>query len=521
MRPLGALGLGAPTRQGTADMIAQIVVAGLSHTRPAITAHAAATWPQTLLLSVAGGVLVAAILSVARVIWSRRRIPTALSRAVRRKTYLGAVLGESKRDHFGVLDLLAPRLTRAAGNQMIADIQTAWKQINDRGHVRVLTLDSRECLEGGLELLRDGIEVRVARRDLDSEDLSYHVFGTSGSAETAIVNHHDGNIDRPVRLNGQDPIKVFRKHFETIWQVASPLEAVIAEKIIENAHGSGEPAGILQVLKDTALKLEPCLDKVLPHLAFRNSSSVIFIVGLPGSGKSYVRHLLTERLALMGIKSREETDYLYAFRDFLHSLIKLEPCRVDGFEAYPGGAFAVRDEAALKPALQALEGAVRYSLKESEVTVAEFARSDLVAALDQFDDIRSRCRIIYVHAPPELRSARLSKRVEPPELSIDGRSVTVTPSDNHLLPSTAMQSLYATDDVERLEKSPRWRGQILRIDNDVDDGGANIKASINIFVDDVISLYRPPRNIMPTPASIADRRRAGALPQASRYAGTR
>jgi hypothetical protein len=237
-----------------------------------------------------------------------------------------------------------------------ADIQTAWRQINERGHVRVLTLDSRKCLEGGLELLRDGIAVRVARRDLDSEDLSYHVFGTPGSAETALVNHHQGTTDRPVRLNGQDPIKVFRKHFETIWKAASPLEAVIAEKTIENAPEPREPAEILQALNDTALNLGPCLDRVLPHLAFRNSSSVIFVVGLPGSGKSLARHLLAERLDGMGIQSREETDYVYAFRDFLHGLIKLEPCRAAGFEAYPGGGFAVRDEAALKPALQALEG---------------------------------------------------------------------------------------------------------------------------------------------------------------------
>jgi hypothetical protein len=474
-------------------MIAQFAITGPSHAGPAHTAYAAnaaMTWTQPLVPSVASGVLVAVILAMARVSWSRRRVPTALSRAVRRKTYLGTVLAESRRECFAALDVLAPRLTPMVENRMIADIQTAWKRISARGQVRVLTLDSRECLEGGLELL-DGIEVRVARRDLDSEDLSYHVFGTPGSAETAIVNHHRGNTDRPVRLNRQGPIKVFRKHFETIWKAASPLEAVIAEKITENAPEPREPAEIMQALKGAALKIEPCIDKVLRHLAFRNSSSIVFVVGLPGSGKSRVRRLLVQRLDMMGIKTHEETDYLYAFRDFLHGLIKLEPFRGAGFEAHPGGAFAVRDEDALKPALLALEGAVRDSLKESEVTVAEFARSDLVAALDQFDDIRSRCRIIYVQAPPELRTARLTKRVEPAELSVDGRSVIVTPSDNHLLPSAPRHSLYATDDIERLEKSPHWRDRILRIDNDVDDGGAKINAKIDEFIADVIDRYRP------------------------------
>jgi len=451
------------------------------------------TWPQNLLLPVASGILVAVILGLARASWSRRRVPTALSRVVRRKTYLGAVLAESNRGPFCALDVLAPRLTPAAENQMIAGIQAAWKEISDQTHgrVRVLTLDSRVCLEGGLELLRQGIDVRVARRDLESEDLSYHVFGRPGLAGTAIVNHHAGNTDRPVRLNGQDPIKVFRNHFETIWDGSSPLEAVIAEKIIEHAQGSSEPTAILRALNDTALNLRPCLDKVLPHLAFRNGSPVVFVVGLPGSGKSFVRRLLAERLEQTGIKTREETDYLYAYRDFLHSLIKLEPLRVAGFETCTGGAFAVREEAALRPALQALEGAVRAGLKESEVTIAEFARSDLVGALDLFGDIRCRCRIIYVKAPPELRSARLSKRIEPPELSVDGKSVTVMTSDNHLLPSAPMLSLYAADDIDKLERSPHWRGRILRIDNDVDDGGAKIKAKIDEFIQEVVGSYRP------------------------------
>jgi hypothetical protein len=316
------------------------------------------------------------------------------------------------------------------------------------------------------------------------------LFGTPRSTDTAIVNHHRDSSDRPVRLNGIGPTQVFSKHFEAVWRGAAPLEAVIAEKIVEKAHGCREPAEIWRALNDTGLYLTPCLERVLWHLAFRNSSSVIFVVGLPGSGKSRARRILAERLEELGIQSRELTDYLYAFRDFLHGQIKLEPPRADGFEAYPDGAFAVRDEAALKPALQALDGAVRDSLKESEVTIAEFARSAHVAALDQFDDIRSQCWVLYVQAPAELRSARLSKRVEPPELGVEGHSVIVTPSDNHRLPSTAERSLYPADDIEQLERSPHWRNRIVRIDNDLDDGGAKINAAIEDFMAKVIDPYR-------------------------------
>jgi hypothetical protein len=480
-------------RQGAADVIVQIALGVSAGTAPA--GDAATTWLLGLAGTVAGGVTVAVLVALAK--WTgRRRVPTALAHKVRRKTYMSAVLAESKRAGVIALDVLAPRLTPAAANPVIADIQTAWKQINDTGQVRVLTLETRDCLEGGLELVKEGIDVRVARRDLDSDSLSYHLFGTQRSTDTAIVNHHQDSTDRPVRLNGIGPTQVFSKHFETIWTVAAPLEAVIAEKIIEKAYGCREPAEIWQALKDTGLNLEPCLERVLWHLAFRNSSSVVFVVGLPGSGKSMVRRILAERLEELGIQSRQLTDYLFAFRDFLHGQIKLEPPRVNGFEAYPDGAFAVRDEAALKPALQALDGAVRDSLKESEVTIAEFARSAHVAALDQFDDIRSRCWVLYVQAPAELRSARLGKRVEPPELSVEGRSVIVTPSDNHRLPSTAERSIYPTDDIAQLERSPHWRNRILRIDNDLDDGGAKINAAIDDFKAKVIDPYlaaRTPR----------------------------
>jgi hypothetical protein len=68
-------------------MIAQILAAGPLQGGPAVTPHAGAAstaWLLTVLLSVASGVLVAVILAAARVSWSRR-VPKALSQAVRRQ----------------------------------------------------------------------------------------------------------------------------------------------------------------------------------------------------------------------------------------------------------------------------------------------------------------------------------------------------------------------------------------------------------------------------------------------------
>lgn len=59
-------------------------------------------------------------------------------------------------------------------------------------------------------------------------------------------------------------------------------------------------------------------DKVLPHPAFGSSYSLVFVLGLPGAGKSRARERLAQKLSAIGVESREFTDYLYAFRDHLH-----------------------------------------------------------------------------------------------------------------------------------------------------------------------------------------------------------
>jgi hypothetical protein len=75
--------------------------------------------------SVVSGILVAVILAAARVVWHRTRVPSALSRRVRRRSYLGAVRAESKRPEVRRLDVYAPRLLPARDNEAIARIQAA------------------------------------------------------------------------------------------------------------------------------------------------------------------------------------------------------------------------------------------------------------------------------------------------------------------------------------------------------------------------------------------------------------
>jgi hypothetical protein len=71
-----------------------------------------------------------------------------------------------------------------------------------------------------------------------------------------------------------------------------------------------------------------------------------------------------------------------------------------------------------------------------EVTLVEFARADLAAALQVFDDIRSRSRIIYVSTPASVRQARLADRAVPPDVRVDGQTITLSLQTTTFCPPT-------------------------------------------------------------------------------------
>jgi len=446
--------------------------------------------------AVVSGVLVAVILAAARLAWHRTQVPSVLSRRVRRRSYLGAVRAESRRPEVRRLDVFAPHLLPAKDNEVIAGIQYGWEQINGRERVRVLTLDLEDCLQAGAELLDRGIEVRVLpnARDLGCDGLTFHLFETSLPEEAiAIVNHHQGNVDRPVRFKGVTPTEVFRGRFRAEWDKARPLETVIAERIrprSASCQGRKQVLCSIEQAEATGLHLGAhTSEHILPHLAFRDSCAAVFIVGLPGSGKSYIRHRLAQQLASIRIEYGSLSDYPYAYLDLLRTVLKLSPPRGNGFRAYEGGAFAVQAEKALIPALQALHGEARDSSQAREVTLIEFARADLAAALQVFDDIRSRSRIIYVSAPAGLRQARLADRAVPPDVRVDGQTITLSLSDNHLLPTGVEQTLYASDDLDRIKTSAHWRDRIFEIENEF-NGSAHVDTKIREFIELVISPYR-------------------------------
>jgi dephospho-CoA kinase len=307
-----------------------------------------------------------------------------------------------------------------------------------------------------------------------------------------VVNYQENTKVQPVILNGISPLQVFRSHFDAVWNSSDPLGAIIAEQVVAQAGVFADISSVEQALGERCAMLH--LDTVtrqliIPHVAFRHSSSVIFIVGLPGAGKSFVRRRLAAHLKSLRIEAQELTDYVFAYRDFLHSSIRLEPPRARGFRPESKGAFRVLTEESLRPALKALSHRVMASFNQREVTLVEFARSDILAALQEFgDELLQMSQIIYVEASPELRAHRLRQRARPPELGISGVTVTVTVSDDHKLPSTVEKSIYSADDLTELNASRKWRDRIFRILNDADDV-AQVDAAIVAYVNRVTGLY--------------------------------
>ena len=385
------------------------------------------------------------------------------------------------------------RLAPAGEDEIKQQIQHAWQDINRRRGVRVLTLGNDECLAGGAELLRHRIPVRVARRGLGAESASYHIFSGSGRSPSVIANRRVDDHDEPLRMDNAALAQPFQSDFDRAWAEGTPLEGFIANRILQQISHHANPEQVAACLDEVRrwLRLDPAAtERVRTHLALRHSAEVIFLVGLPGSGKSYVRTNLESYLHDQGIGTRSYSDYTYAFRDFLHGLLKLNPTRGSGFEAAGGGAFSVVEERFLEPALQALAQAVRDSVRTTDVTLVEFARADLLAALDTFDEVREKSQVIYVKAPRELRGSRLARRARQPITTVSALDINLRLSNDHALPSGARQSLYQADNLGGLATLPRWRDRLFELPNDIDDGGARVRGSLDRFVDSIVDRYR-------------------------------
>jgi dephospho-CoA kinase len=270
---------------------------------------------------------------------------------------------------------------------------------------------------------------------------------------------------------------------------------VLAQHLLGSLRCRDDRAEIADRLRDlkTRYGLDPAaVEAVVRHFAFRHSAPVVFVTGLPGAGKSLVRRRLAGQLASMRFQVDELTDYVYAYRDFMHRLMMLDGDRGAGFTADTGGAFRVSDEEDLHPALTTLAQRVSRNQGGTRITLVEFARSDVVKALHAFGSgVLSTARVIYVRAPSEVRTARLEARARPPHIEVVEPGINVTVHDDHRLPRAVADSMYASDDFPRLRAHDGLVGRVHALDNEVDDPRhTRLDEALTGFVEEVVRPYR-------------------------------
>jgi dephospho-CoA kinase len=414
-----------------------------------------------------------------------------MSQRVTRRNYLSKILQMSRDDRIDRLEAVVPNLMPACGSQTLRDIQEAWSHINQRRGVRIVTMEDQRSLTAGAELLSRGLEVRVAR-SLSTGHISYHVFG--GETQYTVLNQRGAIHDRPEKLEEVSLSKVFHGHFEEIWSISVPLESLLAEQLLDGLNRVGDHADLTDRVREVRAKysLDPKAEEaVLQHLAFRHRAPVIFVTGLPGAGKSLIRRRLAHKLSQLRFQVDEQSDYVYAFEDFLRALLRFSDGRGKGFSAEANGAFQVDCEEDLQPALVALAQRVWQNRRYTPLTLVEFARSDVVAALRVFgDEVLAASQIIYVQATDAVRMARLTARGQPPQTHVMNQSILLEVSDNHRLPSTAAEKLYAGDNVTALGSQKILEGRVHTILNDGDADWERIDKDIDSFIENVTHPYK-------------------------------
>ena len=213
--------------------------------------------------------------------------------------------------------------------------------------------------------------------------------------------------------------------------------------------------------------------------------SVVFVIGLPGAGKSYVRRLLATQLEHRGARVVQLTDYPYLYKSFLEARLGLAAAR--GFVVGPMGSFELRDPGVLETSFQefAVE-ATRPSELDHRV-LAEFARDvNLPVLLDATKSLGGDFAVVHVSAPESLRGSRLETRSTEPNLRTNRDGVTIRTSDDHYIPDGVGKRFYRSDDLSDLKRDPSIAPRLIQISTDADSptltsAGPDVETLANVI----------------------------------------
>jgi len=204
----------------------------------------------------------------------------------------------------------------------------------------------------------------------------------------------------------------------------------------------------------------------------------LFVLGLPGSGKSTVARKIAEYVDKMDWESTRINDYAILEQmfhdDAEHKQFKPADC----------GGFDVLDFTVIDAALKRLEQATKQyilSTKLEGIILIEFARNDYRKAFQQFNqDFLQNAYFLYLDAETETCKQRIRDRINNPVFE-----------DDYNVSEYIFEKYYHEDDgkdlPDFLEKEHRIGKQQVRIiDNNCSLETASKK--IDQFIDTIIGL---------------------------------
>jgi deoxyadenosine/deoxycytidine kinase len=414
-----------------------------------------------LIETIVGGVAVLVIGGVGGALWhSTLKTASGLVKVSRQK-YLERVLIESTGVQTQEIFVLAPGLKSGAEDTRLAKIQDAWKEVARRGTVKVLSENTDQNLRAACELHDRGVLVRLTN-DLDVTSFSFHIF-RHDTGTWVILNEKAGATDRPVVFNSSALDGMLVRSFDRLWNMktartvpdilAARIEGMTSFPRSMKLYFDNFNAVIQMYSVGERLKRE-----VRRRCALMAFAQCIFIVGLPGVGKSTLKDILSKKLQSMGQKVEAITDYPYLYEGFIADLTANRATR---YAADPERGLHVLDSEVMSNAIGRLNTQAVRALSEGRVCLIEFARSNLAQSLAQFDaSVRSRSQLIYLAASEKVRRTRITGRIRPPEPFVEGfdeaYKVGLQVSDKHPISNEVLDSLYAKDDVEAVRTSSQW-----------------------------------------------------------------
>lgn len=440
------------------------------------------------------------VLAIAGVVTQiRKSIPVVFRNTVKRDVYLKTIIAASNDAQVERITVLAPDIRSRTTNTQLGRLQDAWARVAAIGTVRVLSGNLDDNLRAACELYERGVSIRLfpihpTARSPEDGSFSFHLFQRANPPPRAILNKKaEGGDPRPAVFEGDELASVLMQEFRRMWDVASDLPRVLADRVESNKRfrdsqmSSADLNSALENLKagENFKPGERVRREVSPIVALDVSARVIFVLGLPGSGKSTARQLLVDRLKSRAREVEDLSDYPLLYQYFITQAVLGNS--TDRVAADGEGGFVVRDISVLVDALDRINSRAQVALANGRTCVIEFARKSMSESLAQFDpSVTGLAQIVYLRASAKTRHQRIQGRAQDlgPNSFVDGSRVGLTVSDDHPISSEVMERLYDNDDSERVRSDPRWKGRFHVIDTELDAGSLR---ELSRRIDDVLA----------------------------------